>query len=501
MVVDNSIRSRSSRRAALRRLAVVVASLAVGLGGLTLSGVMTATGSPFPAATPEATCGPGARPETGIQGRVPRRDYDSGRAAKGYRCNTRAVSHQGRTGGFKVLRYTDARGHTCAFYDSTLLFPKDAPFQFTSGRGLGVVVLDMDHPRQPRKTANLVTPGMDTPHESVLLNQRRGLLGAVSGNPGTEPGVLDLYDVRSSCRHPRLLSSTPTAILGHESGWSPDGLTFYASSTGGQTLVALDLTDPTAPKPIFEQAGVNYHGMRVSPDGRTLYVANIGNSSTGARFSSGGLRILDVSEIQDRRPNPQVHIIKDLSWPEHSIPQVPQPFTRNGRDYLLVVDEYANYSLTAGADQAKAPVGAARIIDVTDPTQPRIVSDLRLQVHQPSAREGAEQNDPGANIPVQGYAGHYCSVPYQKNPKVVACSMILSGLRVFDISHLAKPREVAYFNRPLTTTRPDNPSAMGAFAMSQPAWDVKRHSIWYSDGNTGFYDVRLTNGVGRLLDR
>jgi hypothetical protein len=97
------------------------------------------------------------------------------------------VSHQGRTGGFKVLRYTDARGHTCAFYDSTLLFPKDA---------------------------------------------------------ATLPGVFDLYDVRTDCRHARLLSSTPAAILGHESGWSPDGLTFYASSTSGQTLVALDLTDP-----------------------------------------------------------------------------------------------------------------------------------------------------------------------------------------------------------------------------------------------------------------
>ena len=88
---------------------------------------------------------------------------------------------------------------------------------------------------------------MDTPHESVLVNQRRGLLAAVSGNPPTPPGVFDLYDVRTDCRHPRLLSSTPAAILGHESGWSPDGMTFYASSTSGQTLVALDLTDPTAP--------------------------------------------------------------------------------------------------------------------------------------------------------------------------------------------------------------------------------------------------------------
>jgi hypothetical protein len=40
---------------------------------------------------------------------------------------------------------------------------------------------------------------------------------------------------------------------------------------------------------------------------------------------------------------------------------------------------------------------------------------------------------------------------------------------------------------------------MGAFAMSQPAWDPARRSVWFTDGNTGFYVVRLTNGVGKLL--
>jgi hypothetical protein len=493
--------NRTRRTPALRRLAVVAAVLAVGLAGVGLSGVLSATGSPFPAATPPATCGPGAREETDIQGRVPRADYDSGRAARGYRCNTRQVSHQGRTGGFKVLRYTDARGHTCAFYDSTLLFPKDVGLQLTSGEGIGLVVLDMDDPRHPRKTATLSTPAMDTPHESVLVNERRGLLAAVSGNPATLPGILDVYDVRTDCRHPRLLSSTPAAILGHESGWSRDGRTFYASSTSGQTLVALDLTDPRTPTPIFTQAGVNYHGMRVSRDGRTLYVANVGNPDTGARFSTGGLRILDVSEIQDRTPNPRVRVLADLTWPEHSIPQVPQPFTRNGRDYLLEVDEFANFSLAAGADQASAPVGAARIIDVTNPRRPVVVSHLRLQVHQPGARKGPQQQDPGAQLPVQGYAAHYCSVPYERNPRVVACSMILSGLRIFDISRLARPREVGYFNEPTTEPRPDNPAASGAFAMSQPAFDVDRRTVWYTDGNAGFFAVRLTNGTGRLLAR
>ena len=390
--------TRARRTPALRGLALVGAALAVGLGAVGLSGVLSATGSSFPAATPQAACGPGAREETGLQGRVPQADYDSGRAAKGYRCNTRQVAHQGRTGGFKVLRYTDAHGHTCAFYDSTLLFPKDSAFQLVSGEGMGLVVLDMDDPRNPRKTATLTTAAMDTPHESVLVNQRRGLLAAVSGNAATLPGVFDLYDVRTDCRHPRLLSSTPAAILGHESGWSPDGLTFYASSTSGQTLVALDLTDPTSPTPVFTQA----------------------------------------------------RVVSDLSWPEHSIPQVPQPFTRNGRDYLLEVDEFANYSLSAGADQSSAPVGAARIIDVTEPERPVVVSNLRLQVHQPGARRGPQQDDPGARIPVQGYAAHYCSVPYARNPRVVACSMILSGLRIFDISRLTRPREVGYFNEPLT---------------------------------------------------
>ena len=482
----------------LRRLGVAAAA-ALAVAALGLAGGLAATGSSFPSPTPEADCGPGARPETGIQGRVPQSDYDSGRAERGYRCNTRPVARHGRTGGFKVLRYTDDAGHTCAFYDSTLLFPKDVLLNATEG--LGVVVLDMDRPRHPVQTATLTTPAMQSPHESLLLNEKRGLIAATMGNAATNAGFLDVYDVRSDCRHPELLSSTPTAILGHESGWSRDGRTFYAASTGGQTLVAIDLSDPTLPTPVFEQSGVNYHGLRLSRDGNTLYVANIGNPDSGARFSSGGLRLLDVSEIQARAPRPQVQVIADLSWPEHSIAQVAEPFTRDGRDYLLETDEFANYGLSDGADQATAPVGAARIIDITDPAEPVVVSDLRLQVHQPGARAGEQQDDPGAASFVQGYAGHYCSVPRYRNPRIVGCSMIASGLRLFDISDLAAPVEAGYFNEPPTEPSAANPEAQGAYAMSQPAWDLRRKTVWYSDGNTGFHAVRLTNGVGRLLGR
>ena len=484
------------RRSATIRVAVVGALVALGAAAITLWPSVAST-TTFPAALAKPTCGPGALKETSIDGRVPSGDYTSGRYKQGYRCNTVQVSHQGATGGFKVQRFVDTAGHVCAFYDSTLLAPKDTLMQAVTG--LGVVVLDMKNPAAPVKTAQLTSPAMLSPHESVLLNAKRGLLGAELGNPATNVSILDLYDVRSDCRHPQLLSSTPTGAFGHESGFAPDGRTFYITGTSGNTFQAVDVSNPAVPKVIYTQNGVNYHGIRVSDDGRRLYVANIGNSS-GSNFASGGLQILDVSQIQNRTASPKVTVLSSLTWPEHSIPQANEPFTRNGHKYLMEFDEFANYSAEGGATQASSPVGAARIINIDDERHPKVVSNIRLAVHQPSARAGAQMSDPGANSPVQGYAAHYCSMPSRTNPNLVACSMILSGLRIFDIRDVAHPKEVGYFNRPVNIgDNPLVPNNGGGFAMSQPAWDAGHDSVWYSDGNSGFYDVRLTNGLEKLF--
>jgi hypothetical protein len=84
-------------------------------------------------------------------------------------------------------------------------------------------------------------------------------------------------------------------------------------------------------------------------------------------------------------------------------------------------------------------------------------------------------------------------VPRRKDPKLVACSFIASGLRIFDISDPRAPKEVGYFNKPLAPGA--EPVREGAHAMSAPAWDLKRKQVWYTDGNTGFYAVRLTNQI------
>ncbi|RNL59964.1 hypothetical protein EFK50_21490 [Nocardioides marmoriginsengisoli] len=475
----------------MRRLILVLtACLALGTGWA-LTGTSTAAEDDVPtAAVPVADCGPGSRPETGIQGRVPRADYDSGRALQGYTCNTEQTAHQGKNGGFKTLRYTDSQGQTCAFYDSSALTSPDALLANTfNGAGNGVVVLDMTDPAHPVKTANLISLAMLNPHESLLVNQERGLLVGVLGTAATAPGVLDVYDVKTNCRKPKLLSSTLTGILGHETGFAPDGKTLYVSSTVF-TLVAIDLTNPKLPKTIFVQPNVQYHGMRLSADGRTLYAAHIGVPSTGL-ITGGGLRILDVSQIQDRVRNPKAPVLATMTWRGSSIPQVAEPFTRDGHQYLLEIDEFVDiFSFKGLLDLKNSPVGAARIINVDDPQHPYLVSNIRLKVHEPAVHSGEASKDPGTASPLGGYAGHYCSMPTRDNPDIAGCSMILSGLRLFDIRDVEHPKEVGYFNMPTKS---------GGSAFSQPAWDPANDAVWYTDTGSGFYNVRLKNGIENLL--
>ena len=101
------------------------------------------------------------------------------------------------------------------------------------------------------------------------------------------------------------------------------------------------------------------------------------------------------------------------------------------------------------------------------------------------------QQDPGMTSPGQGYAGHYCAVPRRHEPRIVACSFIISGLRVFDIRDPYHPRELAYFNAPVNNSG-------GNYAMSAPTFVPEQGEIWYSDVNEGLFAVRLTNGTAAV---
>jgi hypothetical protein len=420
---------------------------------------------------PRARCDAGSRPLKGMQGRVPREAIESPQAAKGWTCNLRVVSHHPTPGGFRVWRYVDPAGHTCVFYDTSLTGPLNV-VSLAAAPSPGVEVLDMSDPRHPNATARLTEPAMLSPHESLNLNRRRGLLAAEPGTGATAPGYMAIYDVKRDCRHPELLSNHFASPFGHESGFSPDGKTFWIG--GGQGIIPVDVSDPRNPFTITT-VNIPSHGINLSADGNTLYQTNA---------LDGGMGIMDVSEVQARKPNPQVREISRLTWATTSIPQNTNPITIKGKPYLLEYDEFAFRFNPATADDM---AGAARLISIADPKRPRVVSNLRLEINMPDnhkAYSGDPNFTPGS---ATSYGAHYCNVPRAKNPVIAACSFLNSGLRIFDIRKPRHPREVGYFVSPPA----DSTGGKADAAFSQPAFDAKRRQVYFSDAASGFWNVRL----------
>jgi hypothetical protein len=420
------------------------------------------------------TCDVASHPDPSpVDGRVPASAIAGARPG-GYTCNLTLAARHGHSGGFKVWRYVDSQGHECAYYDTALLYPLNA--LRLDGTSEGVAVLDMSDPLHPIQTDRLTSLPMLSPHESVNLDPQRGLLAADLGNPATYPGLVSIYDVHSDCRHPVLDATGQYARWGHESGFSPDG-TFWASGTAVASIAAIDTTDPTHPRTVWD-GNILAHGMNISSDGKRLYDADA---------TEHQLVILDTSEIAAHKPHPQVREVSRLTWSTVSIPQNAIPFTSRGHPYLLEFDEYTAGTTAVGGNRNQ--VGAARVIDIADDTHPRVVSNIRLQIHQP-AEHAAASSDPGYISPVQGYAAHYCNIPTRVDPAIVACSMISSGLRVFDIRDVLHPKEIAYFVAP-PEARIENGLMASDFAMSRPEFAPERREIWYTDGPSGFFVLRL----------
>jgi len=159
--------------------------------------------------------------------------------------------------------------------------------------------------------------------------------------------------------------------------------------------------------------------------------------------------------------------------------------TIRGTSYVIESDEFNS----GGA------IGASRIFDVTDPRAPRQVSELRLQVHEP-ANAAAVAGDTKALIGGP-YSGHFCSVPQLVEPGIVACSMLRSGVRVFDIRDPAQPKEIAYYSPParFDSLADGKGQCSCLHTGSTVAFVPERGEMWVSGQQSGFHVVRFTNGV------
>jgi hypothetical protein len=478
----------------------------------------------FFAPVPKAVCGPGDKPETALQGQVPAEMRAAG--FQGFSCNLQLLAQvRGEGANWQTTEWREGRGKNkkvCAYHGTAhptanTAYPR---------ANVGVRVIDITDPKKPYNTAYLQTTSMLDPWESLKVNERRQLLGAVNGANGGGPLAIDIYDVSGDCRYPQLLSSVflgvdeSTGIVspgqtGHEGSWAPDGLTYYGK---GRNYYAIDTTNTLAPKLISvwspPQSVSGTHGLAISDDGmRGYFVAT--NTQTIAGLSdpnvpaANGLIIYDLADIQNRRgTNPQPKVIGEIYWKDGATAQHTISVKIGKKPYVIFVDESGSGGNAVGTRQAACDLGLipfplARIIDISDETKPRIISKLMLETHDPANCAKVVPDLTG--LTGFTYGAHYCSVDNIHQATTLVCGYFNSGIRVFDIRDPIRPREIAYYNPPATSNVSPGSNHATQRATQQPGgpdWcaaqahlDAEQGTLWTTCQDNGLLSLKFTHNA------
>jgi hypothetical protein len=357
-------------------------------------------GVPWEAPAPRATCRTGDTGETGVQG-----------LGTDVRCNVDVV------GQVAVEHFLSLAWHErCAYVNGQT----------------GTTVVDVADPTKPTVVTRLTTTGMQSNWESMKVHSGRGLL---VGYQSTGP-VLDVYDVSQDCKAPVFRKSYNLAgSSGHSGNFSNDGTIYYASSLYTGQVFAVDLTDPANPTTITSVFDRGTHDLNVGKSGTRGYFV----FSQLLQFTVGSLAIMDLSQVQSRAANAKGTLIKEITWPDGAASQYPIPVTYRGKDYLVMTDELGSGACT---DPTRPQYGYARIFDISDETNPTLVSKIKTQAQDPAYCQQAVAQAGG----FFGVGTHYCNVDRQENPRILSCGLWSAGVRLYDIRNPWRPKEIAYFN-------------------------------------------------------
>jgi hypothetical protein len=289
-------------------------------------------------------------------------------------------------------------------------------------------------------------------------------------------------------------------------GWAEDGKTYYIGQSFegvGSIMGIVDVTDPYNAQPLpswtFNGNG-RPHDLSTSKDSTRLYAGqagaygNVGNTAFGT--GPDGLVILDVSDYQFRRPDPQIKVISTVFWDDQGTAEQMLPlYYSNGHSYIVSTDESGGQNgaggLAAACARGASPYGYSNIIDITDEKNPKIVSKIMLEVHAPANCGAILEQLPEVGAGNLDLSTERCAPDRPDNPTMLACGSRGTGTRVYDIRDPLHPAEIAYWKGPAPRT---------AFLPGSGSWGpAVDRTVEKQSGLPLFKKVPAANGKGREL--
>ena len=355
-------------------------------------------------------------------------------------------------------------------------------------------IFDVTEPADPRLVGAIEGPDQAATWtcqvaDGLLVQGMERRPAAWGGDPADDSDEgIRLFDVRDPVA-PKLLGQWRTGEHGvhrnHFTGGRHVHVTASRRGFEGNIYVILDIADPQHPVETamwflpeqYTAAGAT-PARRVSLHGPPYVLGDRAYLSYGA----AGLVILDISDIA----RPTLVSRLDIGAAFSSMIALHTVIPLPARNLLLVNTE-------AIAERQQEPYNFAGIVDVSDETNPRIMS--LLPIPEPAA---------GADYPNFSTRGGRFGPHNQHHPQgqelyaddnLMFMTWFNAGLRVYDISDAYLPREIAWY-------LPDDPTERRGLlpktlvTQSEDVLVDARGNIFFSDKNHGLHVVRLTGQGG-----
>ena len=469
-----------------------------------------------------------------IQGDVPKADQQSGRAKLGYNCGLALVSHLdlGFTKNGKTRPATGNAnmawaGHCAYVADGGTLAGPVTPSPVN-----GVAVIDVAETGAAKVVDVLREPGTTQVAETIgavtTPSGRSILVVGQYGNPKLSPPPvpMDVYDV-TDCAHPRHLATAMWPENIHNLSVTPDGK-YVLATMPLQVADISALWDGTAPV-----AGATY----LDPGKKVKYLGDVEVVMEGAPVGVGpsgdywGDVPAEIRQTQhptttgheawpnndwlkgdrtifigSQQPNFENFFVVDLgAWldrPDGVTPKgAPKTIsntsgrahsmrtaTIKGVPYLLHSEESIGVNKACLPETFNPFAGAAQpwLTDISDRTQPRLVSQMALAINKPENCPAALNSNTSATV-------HYHDVDNPFATTFVMASMWNAGIRIWDVRDPKQPTEVGYFN-------PGDVNGDPAATTLDQAWAHVRYvprsgQIWFTTATGGFWVVRVERGL------
>ena len=383
-----------------------------------------------------------------------------------------------------------------------------------NANGAGVLVVDISDPSAPEVVHEIGLPEQGSegetsremriwPQQELLIVMNLGsncsfLIHACS--PRTVDDNYRFYDISGkNAAEPKLVAEYVPSQDPHEFYlWadprrpSKRALLIQSTPSGAAKMLVADISGARQKK--FPEiatwtsvAEAYVHSMALTPDGKTAYLAH----------NEGGFMVADTSELAADKSKPTIRTLTApndaADWDGPGALHSAAPLFGKNKNYVLATDE-AYGDLLAALGSGGCPWGWTRLIDVSNPAKPKVVSEYKLAENE----ESFCTTDPPR--PSSSYSAH--------NPTLTENLAIISwhagGLQVVDISNPLKPTQAAEFiPDPVPLILQEDP-ALSAGQDKVVMWSfpiIQDGLIYVVDVRNGLYILRYKGPFEKEVER